>query len=156
PANIMLRADDEPVIMDFGLARAVTASQRLTNTGVLLGTPSYMSPEQVRGDKSVGKAADIYALGVILYELITGAVPFTGPGYEVFAQILHGTLTLPSELRPGVDRELDAMCQKAMAREPEQRYGTMAQLAAALQGYVQFRPRDVSTGPATEVPGILV
>src|SRR5262249_60296487 len=90
PSNVMINPRGEPVVMDFGLARrAQTVEARLTRPGTALGTPAYMSPEQVRGEPdTVGPATDIYALGVILYELVTGRLPFEGSALAILGRIL--------------------------------------------------------------------
>jgi hypothetical protein len=134
PGNVLLRPDGEPVLMDFGLARSFTdQNQRLTGSGVPVGTPAYMSPEQVRGEQAaLGPGTDVYSLGVILYELLTGAVPFVGPLHTVFAQILHAAPAPPSAVRPGLGPELDAPCLKALAKNVEDRHGSMAEFAASL------------------------
>ena len=105
PSNVMLRPDGTPVLMDFGLARSFTAqSRQLTAAGAMIGTPAYMAPEQVRGDgPAIGPATDVYALGVILYELLTGTLPFAGPPVAVFGQILHAAPEAPSARRPQLD-----------------------------------------------------
>jgi formylglycine-generating enzyme required for sulfatase activity/serine/threonine protein kinase len=153
PGNVMLRPGGEPVLMDFGLARSFHESgQRLTATGTTMGTPSYMAPEQVIGDpKAMGPCTDVYGLGVILYELVTGSVPFTGPLAAVYSQILHGTLQPPSVRRPGLDPALDGLCVKALARKSEDRYGSMAAFAQALQDYLHRG--DLAATLATTPPG---
>ena len=155
PGNILVREDGEPVVMDFGLARSFSdPGQRMTVTGQVVGTPVYMPPEQVRGEQSaLGPGADVYSLGVILYELLTGQPPFGGPLALVCAQILHASPPPPSRLRPELSPELDALCLKALAKEPEQRYPSMAEFAAALKGWLGHaeptgpvpRPADSST-----------
>jgi serine/threonine protein kinase len=134
PSNVMVRPDGEPVLMDFGLARSFTAqSRQLTALGATVGTPAYMAPEQVRGDgKAIGPATDVYALGVILYEVLTGTLPFEGPPVALFGQILHAQPEAPSARRPGLDARLDAICLRAMAKEPGERFASMAALADAL------------------------
>jgi formylglycine-generating enzyme required for sulfatase activity/serine/threonine protein kinase len=134
PANVMMRADGRPVLMDFGLAASAEAqSKRFTREGAMLGTPAYMAPEQVEGRiKDMGPATDIYGLGVILFELLTGRTPFEGPPLSVFGQILHTPVPGPSELSPGIDPRLDAVCRKALAKRPEERFASMAEFAQAL------------------------
>jgi LSD1 subclass zinc finger protein len=150
PQNIMLRAGDDPVIMDFGLARALDQGDRLTRTGAVVGTPAYMSPEQIMGDpRAVGCATDIYSLGVILYELLTGQLPFPGPGPALFGQILHAEAQPPSTVRPGLDPVLDAVCRKAMAKKAAERYASMGELAAALQTYLNARQAAAPASTAT-------
>src|SRR5262249_2924986 len=129
PGNVLLRPNGEPVLMDFGLARSFTEqNQRLTGSVAVLGTPAYMSPEQVRGEQAaLGPCTDVYSLGVILFELLTGVLPFNGPLHTVFAQILHAAPGPPSERRPGLDSELDALCLRALAKDVGDRYGSMAE-----------------------------
>ncbi|HYT95489.1 MAG TPA: serine/threonine-protein kinase [Gemmataceae bacterium] len=138
PANIMLNRRGEPVVMDFGLARRVKSEDiRLTRSGSLVGTPAYMAPEQVAGDlKHIGPANDVYSLGVILYELLTGQLPFAGTLSEVLARKLTHQPQRPSALRPEVDPRLEAICLQAMAREPADRYASMTEFAAALDRYL--------------------
>ncbi|MBC8868632.1 MAG: serine/threonine protein kinase, partial [Planctomycetes bacterium] len=134
PTNIMMNQRGEPVIMDFGLARrAHTDDVRLTQSGAVLGTPAYMSPEQARGRaEEIGPHTDIYSLGVVLYELLTGRRPFRGELIEVLSQILADEPEPPSTHRPGLDPRLEAICLKAMAKRPEDRYESMTELATAL------------------------
>jgi serine/threonine protein kinase len=140
PANIMIDRKGEPVVTDFGLARQLEQSDesRITQTGAILGTPAYMSPEQVEADpEKVGPASDVYSLGVILYELLTGKLPFQGPVTSVLAQIVSKTPEKPASLRPGLDPALEAICLKMMARSTNDRYGTMGEVAEALTQWVR-------------------
>lgn len=138
PSNVMLNKRGEPVIMDFGLARRVNHDDvRLTRSGSLMGTPAYMSPEQVSGDVgTMGPSCDIYALGVILYELLTGRVPFRGGLGEVMAMILTENPTPPRTLRQGIDPRLESICLKALAKKPAERFATMNEFADALADYL--------------------
>jgi hypothetical protein len=139
PSNIMLGPRQEPVIMDFGLARRSGAQDaRLTKLGSVMGTPAYMAPEQVKGEvDAMGPGCDIYSLGVILYEMLAGRPPFSGPVMAVLGMVLTQAPEPPSKVRPGLDPALEAICLTAMAKEPAQRYGSMADLAAALAQYLQ-------------------
>ena len=138
PANIIMNRRGEPVIMDFGLAREVqTASSLLTHQGAILGTPAYMAPEQARGDVSaLGPGCDIYSLGIILYELLVGRVPFVGPIMDVLVQQVRDEPTRPAQLRRDLDPHLEAICSKALAKSPSERFLSMSDLAAALERYL--------------------
>ncbi len=138
PSNIMVNARGEPVVMDFGLARRLNKDVRITGSGTIMGTPAYMSPEQVNADlEAMGPHSDIYSLGVILYELLAGRLPFEGPMASVLAQIITKEPVPPSLLRAGVDPAMEAICRKAMAKEISQRYRSMADLAAALSDFLK-------------------
>ncbi|HTN04001.1 MAG TPA: family 16 glycoside hydrolase [Planctomycetaceae bacterium] len=148
PANIMINRKGEPVIMDFGLARRENSGDvQISHSGQIMGTPAYMSPEQARGDgKAVGPAADIYSLGVVLYELLCGRRPFEGTVTEVIGLILHVEAPPPSEFRPTVDPRLQAICLKAISKKPQERYASMKEFATALADYVKAAPS--TTRPA--------
>jgi formylglycine-generating enzyme required for sulfatase activity/serine/threonine protein kinase len=153
PANVMIKTAGqrrEPVIVDFGLARRDNRQdQRLTESGQVMGTLGYMAPEQIRGDlKEIGPACDIYALGVILYELLTGRLPFSGSGLAVAGQILTQAPLPPSTHRGDLDPALEAICLKAMARTVGDRYNSMGELATVLTGFLQ----SASANPAPMVP----
>src|SRR5439155_10030678 len=129
PANVLVKPGNDPIIMDFGLARGFGDSdQRLTSTGAVVGTPAYMSPEQLNADpKAMGAATDIYSLGVILYELLAGRPPFQGPTMQaVYTQIFFHKPEPPSTFRSGQDSDLDAICLKAMEKSPKDRFLSMA------------------------------
>jgi serine/threonine protein kinase len=135
PANIMINRQGEPIIMDFGLARKRRAEGEasLTHSGVLMGSPAYMSPEQIEGDPdSVGPPSDQYSLGVVLYEMLTGQLPFRGSVVNVLAQILTRDLTRPSELRPGLDRRIEAVCLRMMSKKVSDRFSSMKTVAEEL------------------------
>lgn len=141
PTNIMLTRAGDAVVMDFGLARRVAADERLTQLGDLLGTPAYMSPEQVEGDlQAVGPGSDIYSLGVIFYQLLTGRLPFEGPTGKIMYRIVAEEPQPPSAHVPGLDPQLDAICLTALAKRAEARYPTMDDFAAAVCGYLQAAP----------------
>ncbi|MEZ6185601.1 MAG: serine/threonine-protein kinase [Planctomycetota bacterium] len=134
PTNVLFDADGEPVLTDFGLARAGDAS-RMTRTGELLGTPLYMAPEQVIDGKRTGPAADVYALGALLYLTLTGRPPIEA-GFslmETLDKVVTQVPPPPSELVPGLPAEVDALCRRALAKEPDDR-PSAAELARGLRG----------------------
>ena len=142
PANVLLTRDNEPVVVDFGLARCLSPDEiRLTGTGSLLGTPAYMAPEQAAGESAnVGPSCDIYSLGVILYELLTGRLPFEGPLIEVLLRVRDQPPVPLATYRPDVDPELEAICNRAMAKQPKDRYPAMRDFAAALDHFLGTEP----------------
>jgi serine/threonine-protein kinase len=142
PANILLTADGAPKIADFGLARHLEGGAGLTQSGVLLGTPSYMAPEQALGERAaIGPAVDVYALGAIMYELLTGRPPFQG---ETAASTIHQVITQdpvpPSRLNFKVPRDLETICLKCLQKAPQHRYAGAAELAADLRRFGEGRP----------------
>ncbi len=151
PANIMINRRGEPVIMDFGLARRSSSSDpQLSHSGQIMGTPAYMSPEQARGDsKAIGPASDIYSLGIVMYEMLCGKRPFSGTVTEVIGQILHVPAPSPSQFRPEVDPRLQAICLKAIAKQPGDRYASMKDFAAALAEYAKSGTAAIPTASAT-------
>jgi formylglycine-generating enzyme required for sulfatase activity len=138
PANLMFDADDQLYVTDFGLALFIDDPDetRLTRDGDRLGSPAYMSPEQVRGLSDwQGPACDVYSLGVVLYELLTGQLPFRGTRRDVEDAILRGKPERPSRIRGDVPRDLELICLTAMERLIGDRFASMRELAAALLGY---------------------
>jgi serine/threonine-protein kinase len=123
------------VVADFGLARAIGAAeyQRLTETGVIVGTVFYMSPEQLREDRDLDQRADIYSLGCILYEMLTGAPPYTGSSIsDIVRRILRGSTPSAARVNPEVPRAVDLALSRALARSPAERFQSMRELADAL------------------------
>jgi hypothetical protein len=158
PSNIMVNSRRELVIMDFGLAwRLGRNEERLTKHGLVLGTPAYMSPEQLSGNvESLGPRCDIYSLGVIMYELLTACYPFEGSEAVILGQILFVEPVPPSRHRPDLDPRIEAICLKAMAKRPEDRFPTMSDLAAVLGDYIRgesLPARPSCTALAPGVPG---
>jgi serine/threonine protein kinase len=153
PSNVMICASREPVIMDFGLAWRLDcreANERLTRIGLVLGTPAYMSPEQLSGQvEDLGPRCDVYSLGVILYELLTGRCPFQGPEAVVLGQVLFVEPERPSSVRPELDPRLEAICLKAMAKRDLERYSTMRELAAAVGAYLRHRAAPLQSSSIT-------
>lgn len=141
PDNVMLDEKDVPHLMDFGLARMEESESHLTRDGAVLGTPSYMSPEQCVGKQdALGPAADQYSLGCVLYELLTGEKLFDGP---VSVQIHHQLNTEappPSKKNSAIAKDLDTICLKTLAKEPERRYASCAALAADLEHWQADEP----------------
>ncbi len=137
PANIMINPRGEPVVVDFGLARTqVGGETRLTQTGAMLGTPAYASPEQIEGDKAADTRTDIYSLGMIFYELLTGQLPFDdSTPLALLNQIIAKEPAPPSTIRPQIPRELDSICLKAIAKLVEARYQTMQEFEAAIAAW---------------------
>ena len=152
PANVMIRDDDTPVVMDFGLARR-DGEEQLTQTGDVMGTLAYMSPEQTRGEiQAVTATSDVHSLGVILYELLTGRRPFSGSQRDVVRQIWNEMPAAPSTVRPGLDPRLDAICLKAMAKRPEDRFASMAAFASALANLARAEPSPPAPPLPTHAP----
>jgi serine/threonine protein kinase len=136
PDNIMVDRDGEPVVMDFGLASFLDDHTHITVAGKLLGTPVYMSPEQAEGDtKNVGPQTDIYSLGVILYQMLTGKLPFTGSLTSVLRQIVSDEPRKLSDIVPeiGSGSPVELICMKMMAKSRAVRFQTMAEVAEALE-----------------------
>jgi serine/threonine-protein kinase len=137
PGNILLDRAGTPLLSDFGLARDAD-SEHLTEAGTLLGTPAYMAPEQAAGELgAVGPWSDQYSLGVVLYHLLTGRTPFEGTPLSVLYQIGTTAPPPPSRFRPDLDPGLEAICLKALAKQPALRYGSLQELAVVLRRYSQ-------------------
>jgi serine/threonine protein kinase len=141
PQNVMLDGEGEPLLTDFGLARPIQAGDHLTGSHSPHGTPAYMAPELLRGEPA-STASDIYALGAILYQALTGRLPFHGTMPDILTKIARGNPTPPSILRPEIDDELERICLKAMARRPSERYAYARQVADALAAYLQSPRKD--------------
>jgi formylglycine-generating enzyme required for sulfatase activity/predicted Ser/Thr protein kinase len=155
PANVILDQQNEPVITDFGLARQLSEddTSRLTQSGSIMGSPAYMSPEQVNGDIDViGPPSDIYSLGVFLYEFLTCEVPFDGPAVAVLGQILTQEPQKPSTFRADLDPKLEAICLKMMARQIDDRYRTMREAAATLSDFLKNRRRNTGHASLPSLP----
>ncbi len=142
PSNILLTADGTPKIGDFGLARRMAGEAGLTWTGTAVGTPSYMAPEQAEArSRDVGPAADTYALGAILYELLTGRPPFRAEtAAETLRQVVSHEPVPPSRLNAGVPRDPETICLKCLEKDPQRRYASAAALAEDLHRFRRNEP----------------
>jgi serine/threonine protein kinase len=134
PSNVMIDERGEPILTDFGLARRVDRGSNLTAPGEVMGTPGYMAPEQINGEAAAGgPAGDIYSLGVILYEMLTGRRPFEGRTQSMLAQLATEEAPRASGFRPGLHPRLDEICARCLAKLPQDRWPSMRELALALE-----------------------
>jgi WD40 repeat protein len=141
PANVLFDAAGRPKIADFGLAKRLEAGCRLTRSGALIGTPSYMAPEQADGWAGVGPSADVYSLGAVLYECLTGRPPFEGPTVlDTLDQVLKRDPVPPAQLQPGVPRDLETVCLKCLQKDLRKRYPSAEALADDLRRFLDRRP----------------
>src|SRR5262249_40191570 len=130
-----------PKITDFGLAKRLDEQSSRTQSGEVVGTPSYMAPEQAGGKKAIGPATDVYALGAILYELLTGRPPFKGAtALDTVVQVLHEEPVRPGRLRPQLPRDLETICLKCLEKDPAKRYASARELADDLQHFRHGKP----------------
>jgi serine/threonine protein kinase len=142
PGNILLDPSGEPLLTDFGLARPLSDSERLTREGAVLGTPGFMAPEQATGDTElIGPWTDVYSLGVVLYRCVSGRMPFEGHALKVLYQSVNELPPLPSRfVKDNLNLELESIVMKTLARRPEERYRRAHDLAAALEGWLTLFP----------------
>jgi WD40 repeat protein len=147
PGNVLLTLAGQPKISDFGLAKQLQSDTRVTQTGSVIGTPSYMAPEQAAGRlNEIGPRTDVYALGATLYEMLTGRPPFRGTSVlDTLEQVRHVEPAGPRRLQPNVPRDLETICLKCLRKEPAQRYESALELAEDLRRFragesVQARP----------------
>src|SRR5881396_1394310 len=142
PGNILLDAKGEPHLTDFGLARLVETESTVTRTMEVLGTPSYMSPEQALGENAaVSSATDVYGLGAVLYQLLTGQPPFAGGAtYETIRLLLDTEPRQPRLLNPKIDRDLSTICLKCLEKDPKRRYLSALALAEDLERWLKHEP----------------
>ncbi len=150
PGNILIDADGEPHITDFGLAKQLHGAAELTTTGQVIGTPAYMPPEQARGDLTgIGPTSDIYSLGAILYATLSGRPPHSaGSAVETLRQVIEVEPLGVRSLNPSIAKDLETLCSRCLAKEPRQRFSTAGELADELNRFLRGEPiqsRPVST-----------
>jgi PAS domain S-box-containing protein len=156
PANILLDTDGQPLLTDFGLARPEHDSQRLTLHGVVLGTPGYMAPEQAAGESDrIDARTDLYSLSVVLYTMLTGCLPFQGSAISVLMKLINETPPPPSSLRPGLDRALEAIVLKGMARRPDDRYQSAQKMIDALDDWLSRQTPNQPTADSSTQGGFV-
>jgi len=140
PGNVLITVDGQVKVADFGIARAIGQSETVTQTGLVMGTATYFSPEQAQG-LGVDGRSDVYALGVVLYEMVTGRPPFTADTPVAIAyKHVSETAALPSEIEPRVPRDLEAIIMQAMAKQPQARYATAQDLHDDLERFMRGQP----------------
>src|SRR6266699_2452704 len=142
PGNVLLDRNGEPHLTDFGLARLVETESTVTHTMEVLGTPSYMAPEQAVGNNAaVSSVTDVYGLGAVLYQLLTGHPPFAGgTTYETIKLLLDTEPRLPRVLNPKIDRDLSTICLKCLEKDPKRRYSSALALAEDLEHWLKHEP----------------
>lgn len=142
PSNILMDTESVPKIADFGLAKALEDDNSTTRTGEIVGTPSYMAPEQASGStRQIGPPTDVYGLGAIFYHALTGRTPFAAPtALKTIAQVISDEPISPRKLQQGVPRDLDTICLKCLEKKPERRYGSAQELADDLTRYLNEQP----------------
>jgi serine/threonine-protein kinase len=145
PGNVLLESDGTPKVSDFGLAKLLDAEAGHTRTGAVMGTAAYMAPEQAEGrSREVGPATDVYALGTILYQALTGRPPFQGENRSAVLDQVRGREPVPpGRLRPRLSRDLEAVCLKCLEKEPQKRYATAEALADDLGRWLRGKPTAV-------------
>jgi WD40 repeat protein len=151
PGNILLDAQGQPHLTDFGLAKRVEGDQSQTRTGAIIGTPSYMAPEQARAEKGLTTAVDVYSLGALLYEMLTGKPPFKAETpLDTVLQVLEREPPQPRAVNPRLDRDLETVCLKCLEKEPARRYDSAAALADDLERWLRGEPIQARRATAWE------
>jgi serine/threonine-protein kinase len=149
PANIFIGEGDRVTLTDFGIAKAASEAQQLTRTGTLVGTPEYMSPEQAEG-RTVDHRTDLYAMGVVLYQMLTGRVPFKGTtAHATLHALIYEPPPPPRQLNPDLSQPVETVLLKSVAKEPDQRFQRGAEMVAALRAAIAGRPLPAGVVAAT-------
>lgn len=147
PSNVMIDREGNAFLTDFGIARATGGDKDLTGTGLMIGTPGYMAPEQAKGDGAIDKGADIYSLGVIAFEALTGTALYDHEsGFEVILAHLNEPVPKASERAPGVPKPADAILARALAKKSAERYASATEFVEALTKALKIKPSDAPTG----------
>jgi serine/threonine protein kinase len=149
PSNIFIGDNDHVTLTDFGIAKAASETQQLTRTGMLMGTPEYMSPEQAEGG-TIDHRTDLYALGVVVYQMLVGRVPFTGTTpHATLHAVIYETPPPPRRINPDLSADLEAVVLKSVSKQAEARYQSGAELSRALKGAMAGRTQPVAAPSAT-------
>ncbi len=154
PSNIIIEKSGKAVLIDFGLAKDMYADTRLTSTEMVMGTPLYMSPEQFKDIRGADPPADIYAFGVILYEMLTGTPPYSGTNFEIMYGHLEGSIPDASRNIPGLPIEMDDLIKKAMAKNAEDRYGKVEYYKSELRSISEKIKKQEETRNKKSNPGV--
>ena len=155
PTNVLIDKNGEPLLTDFGLAKLLEQSENVTQSQAVMGSASYMSPEQASGKTAeISVASDVYSLGAILYEMLTGRPPFTSSNFiETIKKVIDTEPTKPSEINPQVDAELETICLKCLEKQPEHRYGSALDLALELERWLNGEP--ILARPSTRLQRLI-
>ncbi len=157
PANVLVDAAGQPAITDFGLAKRTDGDRELTQTGLVMGTPGFMSPEQAAGRKDVTAAADVFSLGAMLFWIITGEAPFRGDtGMETVIKTIECDVPSIRTLVPNADFDLTLLCMKAMHKDPEQRYSSAAEFSSDLRAWLEGEPLSVRRASAVSTASLWI
>jgi serine/threonine protein kinase len=141
PGNILIDEEGEPHLTDFGLAKTQDDDSHRTKDGQVMGTPAYMSPEQAKGEsRTSDRRSDVYSLGVVLFELLTGELPFRGNARALIHQVIHNEAPTPRRLNHNIERDLETICLKCLQKEPKRRFATALDVAEELERFIEGEP----------------
>ncbi len=152
PANVFVGKGDHVTLTDFGIAKAASEAEQLTRTGVLMGTPEYMAPEQAEG-RTIDHRTDLYALGIVLYQMLVGRVPFRGTTpHATLHAVIYEPPPAPRQMTPGISSPVEVVILKAISKQPSQRYQSGTELAGALIAALASQPELVPPPPLAAAP----